>query len=302
MDRGAVRRGNQLSKESENQTVIRIEPLICEVTELVSFPQVYLRLSELLEEPTATTRDIGKLIAQDPSLTLGVLKLANSPLYGLTRQVETVNHAVTVLGKRQIIELVLATSVGKVIEGIPNDVYDMDDFWRHSIFCGIVTRELARECRHADADSSFVAGLLHDIGQLVLFNRFPGQSRVVLELVMDREVPIPLFLAERKVFGFDHAVLGGRLLERWNLPERLRECVEFHHEPALATGFPVEVALIHIANSLTNTPGTELDPQTAMERIDRVCWSRTGLTPGQVEPLLERARESVDALHALFAG
>ena len=290
-----------MSKETEYQTVIRIESLVREVTDLVSFPEVYLRLSELLEQPTATTRDIGILIAQDPSLSLRVLKLANSPLYGLTRQVETVEYAVTVLGKRQIVEIVLATSVSKVIAGVPNEVYDMDDFWGHSILCGIVTRGLARECRRTDIDFAFAAGLLHDIGQLVLFNRFPGQSRVALELAMDREVPVPLHIAERKVFGFDHAMLGGRLLGQWGLPERLRECVEFHHEPELAAQFSVEVALIHIANSVTNAEGTALDLDAAIERIDRICWSRTGLTPEQIAPILDAAKNSVDAIRALFA-
>ncbi len=289
-----------MSKETEHHTVIRIESLVREITDLVSFPEVYLRLSELLEQPDATTRDIGNLIAQDPSLTLRVLKLANSPLYGLTRQVETVDHAVTVLGKRQIIEIVLATSVSKVIAGIPNTVYDMDDFWRHSILCGIVTRGLARECRRADIDFAFVAGLLHDIGQLVLFNRFPGQSRVALELVMDRDIPVSLFLAERKVFGFDHAMLGGRLLEQWYLPERLRECVEFHHEPALAAQYPVEVALLHIANGVTNIEGTDLGVEDAVEYIDRVCWGVTGLTPEQILPVLEGALESVESIRAMF--
>lgn len=289
-----------MTKENENQTVIRMESLVRDITDLVSFPEVYLRLSELLDSPTATTREIGNLVAQDPGLTFRVLKLANSPLYGLSRKVETVDHAVTVLGKRQIIELVLATSVSTVIDGIPNDVYDMDDFWTHSLLCGIVTRGLARECRRADIDFAFVAGLLHDIGQLVLFNRFPGQSRVALELSMDRDEPTPLFMAERKVFGFDHAMLGGRLLEHWKLPERLRECVEFHHEPALAQAYPVEVALLHIANGVTNIEETDLDLVDAVEGIDRICWSVTGLEAGQIAPILDTAHATIDGIRALF--
>lgn len=289
-----------MTTDNDRGTVIRIEELVQEVNQLVSFPEVYLRLSELLEEPTATSKDIGKLIAQDPSLTLRVLRIANSALYGLSRQVETVERAVIVLGKRQIIEVVLATSVSKVIAGIPNDVYDMDDFWHHSILCGIVTRELARRCRHVEVDFAFVAGLLHDIGQLVLFNRFPGQSRVALELVMDRERPVELFMAERKLFGFDHAMLAGRLMELWNLPERLRECVEYHHEPGLAQHYPVEVALIHMANAITNVHGTDLEPGKSAERIDRVCWDRTGLEPDELPPIVAAAGATVGELRTLL--
>lgn len=291
-----------MTTDNNHGTVIRIEKLVREVDELVSFPEVYLRLSELLEDPNATTQDIGKLLAQDPGLTLRVLKIANSPLYGLSRQVETVDNAVMVLGKRQIVEVVLATTVSKVIAGIPNDVYDMDDFWSHSILCGIVTRELTRLCRHVDIDFAFVAGLLHDVGQLVLFNRYPGQSRVALELVMDRERPVELFEAERKIFGFDHAVLAGRLLELWLLPERLRECVEFHHEPGLALNYPVEVALIHMANCVTNVQGTTVSAQRTVERIDRICWDRTGLEPDQLLPIVDTAEAAVDEIRALLLG
>lgn len=283
-------------------TVIRIEELVQEINELVSFPEVYLRLSELLDDPNATSKDIAKLLSQDPSLTLRVLKIANSPLYGLSRQVETVDRAVMVLGKRQIIEVVLATSVSKMVAGIPNTVYDMDDFWNHSIQCGIVARELTRLCRYAEVDFAFISGLLHDIGQLVLFNRYPGQSRVALELVMDRTQPVELFEAERKLFGFDHAMLAGRLMELWYLPDRLRECVEFHHEPALANQYPVEAALLHIANSLTNVYGTELAPRERLEYIDRICWERTGLDPEQLVPIVEASEEAVGAMRAMLLG
>lgn len=283
-------------------TVIRIEELVQDVNQLVSFPEVYLRLSELLENPSATSHDIGKLIAQDPSLALRVLKIANSPLYGLSRQVETIDHAVIVLGKRQIVEMVLATSVSKVIAGIPNTVYNMDDFWNHSIFCGIVTRELARCCRGAEIDFAFVVGLLHDIGQLVLFNRFPGQSRVVLELVMDRDQPVELFMAERRVFGFDHAMLAGRLLDLWHFPERLRESVEFHHEPGMALHHSVEVALIHMADCLSNARGTDVSVAASIERIDRICWERTGLKPDDLPPIVDAAEAIVDELRQMLQG
>lgn len=291
-----------MTTDKDHGTVIRIEELVREVDELVSFPEFYLRVSELLEDPNATSQEIGKLLGQDPGLALRVLKIANSPMYGLSRQVETVERAVMVLGKSQIVEVVLATTVSKVIAGIPNDVYDMDDFWSHSILCGIVTRELTRLCRHVDVDFAFVAGLLHDVGQLVLFNRFPGQSRVALELVMDREQPVELFEAERKIFGFDHAMLAGRLMEVWLLPERLRECVEFHHAPALALNHPVEAALVHMANCVTNVQGTELTPERTVERIDRICWDRTGLEPDQLLPIVDAAEEAVDEIRALLLG
>lgn len=283
----------RVTTQAPPRTVIDVDELVNVVGELVSFPAVHLRLGEALDDPDSTSQDIARLVGQDPALAVRVLRIANSPLYGLSRQVETLERAVTVLGVRQMRELVLAASVGGVVARMPNVLYEMDDFWRHSILCGLTARRLASACARVETDFAFVAGLLHDIGQLVLFNRYPGQSRVVLELAMDRAQPLEMYQAERKVFGFDHAALGGRLLEIWQLPERLRECVEYHHEPALAPNYPVEVAIVHMANTVTRISEVELSVDEALEGIDRVCWEVTGLAPAQIGPALADAEAAV---------
>ncbi len=276
-----------------SRTLIQVDELIRDMGELVSLPEVYLRLSEALEDPNTTNEDIAQLLEQDPSLAIRVLKIANSPLYGLARQVEEIRQAVSVLGIRQITEVVLATSASKVIAGIPNVVYDMDDFWRHSILCGTTAQELAKACRCRRPEFAFVGGLLHDIGQLIFFNRYPGQSRVVFQLSLDRHQPMEIFQAEQKVFGFDHALLGGRLLGAWNLPPRLRECVEFHHQPDSTRDFVKEVSIVYIANTLTRMCETEQSTQEIVERIDAKYWEISGLSPVGVEAIVTSADEKV---------
>ena len=161
-----------------------------DVGQLVAFPDVYLRLGPLLDDPDVSAPQIAQLISQDPALSLRVLRIANSPFFGLSREVDTVARAVTVLGMARVREAVLACAAGQVLTEIPNDVITIEDFWHHSIYCGLIAQALATRSSRVMEDFAFVAGLLHDIGQLVLFNRYPGEMHVALDLLAegDREL------------------------------------------------------------------------------------------------------------------
>ncbi len=270
-----------------------IEALVEDVGEIVSFPQVYDEINRLLAAPSTDLGAIAALIGQDPGLTLKVLRMANSPLYGASREVDSVLRAITLLGEQQLREIILTTSASKVLAGIPNDVFVIDDFWRHSIFCGLVARFLAQRSARVEEDFAFVAGLLHDVGQLAYFNRYPGETRVVLELVMDAQGDMPLYEAEAKVFGFDHMALGGELLKAWHLPQRLRECVAYHHHPEQAEAFPAEVAIVHIANHLTYIEDVGVEKEVVCKRIHEQAWQNAGLDLSVIDEALAFAREQL---------
>lgn len=273
---------------------IELQALVKEAGTLISFPDVFLRVNELVNDPDSTTAAIARVIGQDPGLTVRLLKVANSPFYCSSRQVETVARAVTLLGAAQIRDLVLATSTSQMFAKVTNDVIFIDDFWQHSIFCGLAAKSLAMASGKVSSDFAFVAGLLHDVGQLVLFHEQPGQMRVALDMVADPRNAMAMYEAEQAVFGFDHMQLGGALLRAWHLPERLQECVEFHHRPRAAVQYPVEVALVHIANALGCYAAVRRVNDAAVPDIDPVCWTVTGLTPDIIEA-------TVDATHAGIA-
>src|SRR5262249_31569745 len=161
-------------------------------------------------------------------LTARLLTLANSAMFGLSRQVDTVGRAIAVLGTRQVRDLTLGLSAVRSFAGIPNELVSMQSFWHHSVLCAVTARQLAGEGRGGRPDSSFVAGLLHDVGQLVLFNKLPRESHAALLMSIDEPNEPDLHLCERALLGFDHAAVGGALARSWHLPAALTECIEFH--------------------------------------------------------------------------
>ncbi|MBI4984717.1 MAG: HDOD domain-containing protein [Rhodocyclales bacterium] len=159
--------------------------LVKDISGLVTLPDVYLRISQLLDNPNSGAGDIAKAIARDPAFTLRLLKVANSALYRFPSAISTVTKAVSVIGTSQIRNLALSMSVAKSFAGLPNDLVSMENFWKHSLYCALVARHLGREARRCDPDALFTAGLLHDIGELVIFNRRPDAARSALQTVLD---------------------------------------------------------------------------------------------------------------------
>ncbi len=231
---------------------VSINEIVKDVSELTSLPEVSIKVNELVEDPNSGVNEIGKVISQDPALSAQLLRIANSPFYGFSASIDSVSRAVAVLGTQQIRDLVFSTTATKAFEGIPNELVSVDDFWHHSLYCGLLARELANQNHKAQGEMLFTAGLLHDIGHLVMFNRIPELANQAIMHTVEPDVDIELFESERAIIGFDHAEVGGRLAEQWQLPQNLVECVMFHHEPERAINFQDEVLLIYIANKIAS--------------------------------------------------
>ncbi|MGR8919747.1 MAG: HDOD domain-containing protein [Gammaproteobacteria bacterium] len=234
---------------------------------LVSPPAVCARVLELVDSITASAADIGEVVACDPSLTSRLLRIVNSPLYGLRGTVDTVSRAVAVLGGRELVNLVVAVSAVSSFSKIPSRVVNMDTFWRHGVFCGLVARGLARRCKVLHPERLFVAGLLHDIGALVLYHKAPDvMQRLVAEAGEDEQ---RLFELERSTLGYSHAELGGMLLDGWSLPPALHQAVLWHHEPHRAGDAVVDSAIVHAAEALANKSGIGGYCEAAMDTEPR---------------------------------
>ena len=276
--------------------------LVKDIGGLVSLPDVYLRINRLVDDPNSSSADIAKAIGQDPSFTVRLLRVANSALYGFASTIDTVAKAATIIGTAQIRSLALSMSVARSFAGLPNELVSMDNFWRHSLLCALAARHLAKEARRCDPDALFTAGLLHDIGELVIFNRLPAQAREALELVLDNQDEIPVYVAERQVLGFDHAEVGGEMARAWKLPPLLEECIAHHHDISDAKRYPRETALIHIANVIALMAEIDtLDPADVAP-IDPQAWETTGLSMESVEPAMRAIQLEVVEVEKLFLG
>jgi putative nucleotidyltransferase with HDIG domain len=243
------------------------EGLTAGIKDLVTLPDVAMRIARMVDDPNSSATDIGREISNDAALTARLLRIANSAAYGQNRKIATVSRAITVLGVRQVRDLTVGLTAVRAFDGISNNLVTMDVFWRHSVLCAVAASQIAARRDAARTESPFVAGLLHDIGQLVLYSRAPAAARESLLMMADAPDDLGLYLCERAVLAFDHGVVGASLARNWGLPDSLVACIEFHHEPHLARSFGADVATVHIANSiavLAEIDSTELGDAPAL--------------------------------------
>lgn len=261
--------------------------LVSGVVRLVSLPEVCIRVNEMLEDPRVNAADIGRVIAQDTGLTARLLKIVNSAFYGFPSRIETVSRAVTVIGLRELRGLVLAASAVEAFSKIPNDILNMVKFWRHSVYCGVVAQLLAERCHVLHSERLFVAGLLHDIGKLILSHRLPEDMRELIgRLKVDAR---PDYEIEREIFGFDHADVGGELLKVWQMPKTLTEAVLHHHHPEQSDEAIMDVCLVHIANGMTMLAEQGLEMEGDIEPIHEFAWQTTKLSPDVMDEIFVEA-------------
>jgi putative nucleotidyltransferase with HDIG domain len=280
---------------------MELEELVDNVGQLVSLPAACMRLNEMVNDPGSSAQDMGRVINQDVALTARILRIANSPMYGLSTQVDTVARAVTVLGMKQVRDLALASAAIRAFEGIPNTLVSMRSFWEHSILCALCARTLAVDCLRNQREAVFVAGLLHDIGKLVLYNQLPDLSRMVLEKSSNGGNSQESQTAEREIIGFDHAEVGKALTRRWSLPVSLQECIAFHHDPDRAEENRNEVAVVHIANSIAILAARKTDDLKKAPKIQEIAWKITGLDEEIIPATIASAQAQITSATALLS-
>ena len=280
-----------------------IAELVKGVGDLVTLPDVFIRINQLVEDPDSTIDDITGAVSRDPSVTVRLLRVANSPFYGFSSTIETVSRAITLIGTSQIRNLALSTSVLRTFSGLPNELVSMDNFWRHSLYCALAARILATQARKSDPEAVFTAGLLHDIGELVIFNRLPEQAKEALLLVLDSGDELPVYQAERQTMGFDHAQVGGELARQWHLPPLLQDCIACHHDIQQAQYCPRETAIVHIANILALMAEVDTFDPADVPPVDPLAWEITGLEAEDVvESTIREAQEEFVETEKLFLG
>jgi len=185
------------------------DALVNKSLELVSAPNTYLQLDTLIRDPMYSADDITAIINTDPALTTRLLKVVNSPYYGFPSQINTISRAITIIGTNELIQLVLATSVINAFKGIPSNLMNMDEFWKHSLACALTSSILAEKCNQTAREQFFIAGLLHNIGCLVMYQSVPELAREAINRAQfGHEI---IYQAEQNVFGFDHTEVGEAL-------------------------------------------------------------------------------------------
>ncbi|MCH6580394.1 MAG: HDOD domain-containing protein, partial [Nitrospinae bacterium] len=265
-----------------------------------SLPKIYFELQEALNDPDKTFQDIGDIISCDPALTARLLKIVNSPFFGFPSGIETISHAISIIGMNQLTDLALATLVIYQFQGIPNSLFNMQKFWRHSMACGVAARSIAEFRGEKNVERFYLAGILHDIGQLVILKKEPALARDAF--FRSKEQQENIYQSERELMGFDHADVGGELLKAWELPPRLVEAVAFHHQPQAAKRYPFEAAVIHTSDYIVHVLKVGSDAEFSEPQLYSKSWDIIGLDADDFEFMKDKVKRQYEDLVRMFFG
>jgi HD-like signal output (HDOD) protein len=274
-----------------------LEKFIDQDIALPEIPSIVIELNEVIADPLSTADQMAQVINKSPSLTALLLKIVNSSFYGLPSRVDRVSLAVTLIGTRELSSLALGISILSIFKSIPSSLLTMRSFLKHSLACGIISRLLAAQKALRQTEQMFTAGLLHDIGRLILFIYFPEEA--LSSLRRARQTSDRLYLVEKKRLGCHHAQIGKYLLNRWRLPLIIESAVCFHHEPAEAPD-PVPAAIVHVADLLVNALGIGTSGERLVPPIDSRAWEVLELSPSCFEVVIHQMLGQLNTLEFLL--
>jgi len=279
-----------------------VQKIIDGTKTLIAPPDVWFRFNEAVNTPSSTIQDISDIVRTDPSLVANVLKVVNSPFYGIRSKVDTISRAISIIGLDDLYNIITSVVAVNSFSKIATDLVKPATFWRHSFCTAILARKIARNCNVLHTERLYVVGLLHDIGSLLLYSKYPAESeKIIKESAGDEEQHYRL---EKEMLGFTHADIGAELLKQWGLPNNLTTAIQKHHEPCSDDNNVLDQCIIHLANSLSNcyVLGTYLEklPDKA-NTPDECIWDYIKLTDEQKEDIYEGLDEELaDAIAILI--
>ncbi len=279
---------------------ISLFELVKKVVDLVSLPEIYLKIKQLIDAHDSSLTDIADVVSVDPNMTSRILRLSNSPYCGFATKVETVDRAINLLGTQQIHDLVLSISVARSFSKIPEDVVNMEKFWRNSVFCGAGAKLLAEHCNIFDCERMFTAGLLAHIGRLVLFVFLPNVIKDAYIKASQGSTSIPQAIEQQ--LGFNDADVASALLTHWNLPDTLVAPIlhQVHPNRGSKEGVSEEAAIIHVASIITDTRELQLNEEEMIHQIDVDAWNILNLQQESLTNIVEETESLSSELTEQF--
>lgn len=274
-----------------------VDSLVESSVQLGSLPTIFYQINEAVEDPECSFSEIGAIISKDSALCARLLRIVNSSFFGFASKVETITHAVTIVGMVQLRDLALATAIVNNFDGLPKNAVNMKSFWRHSISVGLAGRVIGIYLKESNPERFYVLGLLHDLGRLLLYLTVPEDMGRVLQLNAEGGL---LHEAENKVLGWDHAEVGGALLRKWNLPAQLVEGVQYHHNPSSAPNFSVEAAITHVADIVAQTLELGSSGELYVPPMDSKAWDALGLSSSMLPSVVTQVNCQADELAEIF--
>ncbi len=273
-----------------------IENTLQEIKGLISLPEVYQRVRNLIDDPNSDIEHFVEVVASDPNLTVAVLRVANSAFFGFPGKIDSLSRAVSMLGIGQLHDLVLATSAIASLK-LPNDIMPLKRFWQFSLFSAVLTRLLASQLKIPKSERLFVIGLLYEIGHLVLYAKHPELAKRAIDLSRNNQEM--LHIVEQKLLGMHYGEIGAKLMAQWCLPAHFQDIVHYQPTPDLAPEQRRETALLHLVRACAEKAiFGHMSP--IEQRVSREIWDILQLDREQLDDTIEQARNTASEMEKLM--
>jgi HD-like signal output (HDOD) protein len=264
------------------------------ISSIPTLPVVIDKITRLLQNPKTSAEEIGKAITTDQALASKVLKLVNSAFYGFPGRISTITHAIVILGFSTVKNVVLTASIFDAFrkQGTGIDGFDLEQFWLHSIACGAAAQSIAKITGSNQKEECFIAGLIHDIGKIILCQYLPEDFHEAYTHA--RNNSILFFESEKKLFDVTHQEIGGFLTERWNLPKDLQNAVKFHHDPSPSLEHYMMISIVHCADIMVRALDCGNGGDSKIPIMAENVWKNLGLDSTPLGHVFEAINDEIE--------
>jgi HD-like signal output (HDOD) protein len=269
-----------------NGNANNVQKILNENPEVRPFPAAVTQLLAACQDPNSNAMTFERIVECDAGLAARLMRMANSPIYGLGTKIHSVSHATTVLGVRQLKNLALSVAGANMFSSGKTAARQREELWRHSLGCATIARLLAKTTKSVAPDDAFLAGIFHDVGKLLLFDVAPAEY---IDLIENCE-PQQLSLEEQRLFGVNHEQIGLRSAISWGLSEDLQIAIGFHHHPDEATAHKEFAMIVYVANNLAKSWGIGTDEPRECD----VTFESLNANEASLADVREQARRAYD--------
>lgn len=275
---------------------IRVE----NIPSLPTLPTTIIHINKILADPNSDAKQVGNVLEKDLALSSKVLKIANSSFYGMRTEITTLSRATVVLGYNTLMSIAITASILELfnVETLGGVYFTAEEFWKHSIGVACVSRMVCEEIRHKNPEEGWIAGLIHDIGKVILSQFFTSDFKEIISVVNEKGILI--INAEKQVLGITHCNIGKWITEKWSLPLMLQEAIALHHSPDKARIDRSLTTVVHFADILCRMKGIGNGGDSKVPALDKVSFSELGLTTKMIKNITSRITEETDKAFSIL--
>ncbi len=267
-------------------SIERLRRKVENIHNLPTIPETIKQISEIIGKPNISLNEISDFIANDPALTTKILKMINSAVYGFPGRISLVSHATVLLGLNVIKGLLIGVSVSEFMEEA------MSGLWNHSLACAVTGRILAQKKKISEPEEVYAAGLLHDIGKVILIQSYREEYENIMNRAKDQKTTV--IEEEKGYFPVNHGTIGGWLAEKWHFPIRLSEMIKNHHDPLRSQSASIETALVHVSDILVRARGIGFPGDYSIPVVNPRAYELLNFSESDIKETLEEMEDIVE--------